>query len=91
MLFLEPKTCGVIFEHDDNDRYRERWTMLWDGFKIGYHNSLNHSPVYVTNDGLSSIHAYGGKNFTVKFFLVKFQERDILNFYHSMPSCNSPV
>jgi len=56
----KPKSCGVIYEHDDNDRTRDGFATIYDGAKLGYRYSLDASPVYVRNDGLSSMHANGG-------------------------------
>ena len=62
--FLGPKFCGKIFEHDDDDRYREGWATIYDGASLGQTDGLNaYPPVYVRNDGLSSINAYGGNDF----------------------------
>ena len=63
IYFLEPKWCGRIFEHDDDDREREGWARIYDGASLGQAHNLNYDPVYVGNDRLSSIQAYGGNEF----------------------------
>ena len=63
VFFLEPKWCGRIFEHDDDDRERSGWATIYDGASLGQAHNLNYGPVYVGNDRLSSIEAYGGNEF----------------------------
>ena len=63
IYFLEPKWCGRIFEHDDDDREREGWATIYDGASLGQAHDLDNDPVYVGNDRLSSIQAYGGNEF----------------------------
>ena len=61
VFFLEPKWCGRIFEHDDDDRERSGWATIYDGASLGQTHNLNdYGPIYVGNDRLSSIQAYGG-------------------------------
>jgi len=55
----KPKYCGVIYKHDGKDRTRDGYASIYDGAKLGFKN-LNHPPVYVPNDELSSIRTYRG-------------------------------
>ena len=70
VFFLEPKWCGRIFEHDDDDRERSGWATIYDGASLGQTVNLNdYGPIYVGNDRLSSIQAYGGNELLENFKL----------------------
>ena len=61
IYFLEPKWCGRIFEDDNDDRERQGWAAIYDGASLGQAANLNdYGNVFVGNDQLSSIQAYGG-------------------------------
>ena len=68
IYFLEPKLCGEIFDNDDDARYEDGWVTIYDGASLGQvHHLSEYDPIYVGNDRLSAIHAYGGKEFWTFF------------------------
>ena len=75
VFFLEPKWCGRIFEHDDDDRERSGWATIYDGASLGQTVNLNdYGPIYVGNDRLSSIQAYGGNELLENFKLKLLED-----------------
>ena len=72
-LLLEPKLCGEIFENDGSVMggmliTTEGWATIYDGAILGHNYNLNSDPVYVGDDRLSLIRAYGGNDFFYHYY-----------------------